>query len=260
MEGQKEARGIKLGSWNKSNNTKMEMDSETYPGSRSTHIPFSGCERTLTQPDWLRPIIWQKSGLCISPHSLLYPSSLKHQVLLYGSSLNWVFILMHKRTWQMCHYLVGAISSAAWLLSFTWKTDCWSKGIETRAGGKAPLREFWIPRGHLSTAEDDLPLLSRQRVKKKTRNGDMMIGSLSARAVTRTWMVVHRQLQLQTASSKKSPCISFALFDILQNNRLEITIWCENTKKQSNWIDLDILPTKTTIVMTILKYVHKTCG
>lgn len=168
MEGQKEARGIKLGSWNKSNNTKMEMDSETYPGSRSTHIPFSGCERTLTQPDWLRPIIWQKSGLCISPHSLLYPSSLKHQVLLYGSSLNWVFILMHKRTWQMCHYLVGAISSAAWLLSFTWKTDCWSKGIETRAGGKAPLREFWIPRGHLSTAEDDLPLLSRQRVKKKT--------------------------------------------------------------------------------------------
>lgn len=142
----------------------------------------------------------------------------------------------------MCHYLVliGAVSSAAWLLSFTWRTDCWAKGIETRGGGKAPLCEFWIPHRHLSTAEDDLPLLSRQREKKKRKkgNGDRTIGSIAARVLdshmddcTLTTTVTQKPVP------RKLFCTSFALVNILQNSWLKMTI-CSKKLIETAKLDL----------------------
>lgn len=162
---------------------------------------FSGCEErccsrrahyemTLTQPDLLRRIIRRKSALCIPPprphllQSILFPFP---EIL---SPPVWQLRKLHVHLTQKdpanvplarfnrSHFL-GSLAALIYLEDRLLIQRDW----DARRGGKAPLCEFWIPRRHLSTAEDELPLLSMQREKKerKIRKGDIMIGRLAAR-------------------------------------------------------------------------------
>lgn len=106
----------------------------------------------------------------------------------------------HKRTGQMCHYLVliWAISSAACPLSCSRRTDCWSVRTETQG--------FWILHGHLSTAEDDVRLLNRQRGKNDKETVTRWSGAQLPTSMTHTWIIVHSLRLHRQPVARKSSC------------------------------------------------------